>query len=99
MFNFFKSKTKITESTLQLYNINILNYNLLKIDKSIILATTGSGIFYKGTYNNEPCSIKVIDNKNSPPSIINEFIYWDLYKNNKNFLHLKLNRCLLIFQA
>ena len=88
MFNFFKSKTKITESTLQLYNINILNYNLLKIDKNIILATTGSGIFYKGTYNNEPCSIKVIDNSNSPPSIINEFIYWDLYKNNKNFLHL-----------
>ena len=103
MFNFFKSKTKITESTLQLYNINILNYNLLKIDKSIILATTGSGIFYKGTYNNEPCSIKVIDNKNSPPSIINEFIYWDLYKNNKNFLHLKgailnSNKIYLIFE-
>jgi len=103
MFNFFKSKTKITESTLQLYNINILNYNLLKIDKSIILATTGSGIFYKGTYNKEPCSIKVIDNSNAPPSIINEFIYWDLYKNNKNFLHLngaiiQNNKIYLIFE-
>ena len=89
MFNFlgFKSKPKITEKMLEQYNINIIKYADIKIDKAPI-ATTGSGIFYKGTYQNEPVSIKVVD-ITKEATVINEFLFWDLYKNNKNFLQFQ----------
>ena len=89
MFNFlgFKSKPKITEKMLEQYNINIIKYADIKIDKTPI-AITGSGIFYKGTYQNEPVSIKVVD-ITKEATVINEFLFWDLYKNNKNFLQFQ----------
>lgn len=89
MFNFlgFKSKPKITEKMLEQYNINKIKYADIKIDKAPI-ATTGSGIFYKGTYQNEPVSIKVVD-ITKEATVINEFLFWDLYKNNKNFLQFQ----------
>ena len=62
----FKSKPKITEKMLEQYNINIIKYADIKIDKTPI-ATTGSGIFYKGTYQNEAVSI-------SPEVLINKGI-------------------------
>ena len=83
----FKSKPKITEKMLEQYNINIIKYADIKIDKTPI-ATTGSGIFYKGTYQNEAVSIKVVD-ITKDATVINEFLFWDLYKDNKNFLQLQ----------
>ena len=82
----FKSKPKITEKMLEQYNINIIKYADIKIDKTPI-ATTGSGIFYKGTYQNEAVSIKVVD-ITKDATVINEFLFWDLYRNNKEHLCL-----------
>ena len=90
MFSFLSlsSKPKLTEATLQKYNINIITFSDITIDKRAPLAVTGSGVFYKGTYHSEAVSIKVI-NITKDASIINEFLFWDLYKHNKHFLQLQ----------
>jgi hypothetical protein len=56
---FFGSKVTITEKTLQQNNIPIINKREVYVDKRNMLATTGSGRFYTGTYKNDPVSIKV----------------------------------------
>lgn len=90
MFSFLglTSKPKVTESTLTKYNIPVIPFNELTLDKRTPLAITGSGTFYKGTYHSEAVSIKVI-NITKDTSIINEFLFWDLYKHNKHFLQLQ----------
>ena len=90
MFSFLglTSKPKLTEATLHKYNINIITFNDITIDKRTTLAVTGSGTFYKGTYHSEAVSVKVI-NITKDASIINEFLFWDLYKHNKHFLQLQ----------
>ena len=85
IFN-FKGSPKISEKILEQYGINIISYSEIKIDKAPI-ALTGSGIFYKGTYKKIPCSIKVIDITKSE-SIKKEFVLWNQYKTNENFLNL-----------
>ena len=85
IFN-FKGSPKISEKILEQYGITIVSYNDIKIDKSLI-ATTGSGNFYKGTYKKVPCSIKIIDITKSD-SIKKEFVLWNEYKSNENFLNL-----------
>ena len=82
----FKGSPKISEKILEQYGINIINYNDIKIDKTPI-ALTGSGIFYKGTYKKVPCSIKIIDITKSD-SIKKEFVLWNQYKTNENFLNI-----------
>ena len=85
IFN-FKGSPKITEKIIEQYGINIISYSDLKIDKTPI-ALTGSGTFFKGTYKKIPCSIKVIDITKSE-SIKKEFVLWNEYKTNENFLNL-----------
>ena len=85
IFN-FKGSAKISEKILEQYGITIINYNDIKMDKNPI-ADTGSGTFYKGTYKKVPCSIKVIDITKSD-SVKKEFVLWNEYKSNENFLNL-----------
>ena len=85
LFN-FKGSPKISEKIIEQYGITLVSYNDIKIDKDII-ATTGSGIFYKGTYKKVPCSIKQIDITKSD-TIKKEFALWNQYKSNENFLSL-----------
>lgn len=88
MLNFLGlSKPKITQQTLEQYNIQIVPFNEIKMEK-VPSAITGSGTFYKGTYNNEAVSVKMID-ITKDPTIVNEFLFWDLYKDNKNFLQMR----------
>ena len=90
IFN-FKGSPKISEKILEQYGITIINYSDIKMDKAPI-AYTGSGVFYKGTYKKVPCSIKVIDITKSD-SIKKEFVLWNQYKSNENFLNL-LGACI-----
>ena len=80
----FKGSAKISEKILEQYGVNIVNYSDINMDKNPI-AVTGSGTFYKGTYKKVPCSIKIIDITKSD-RIKNEFILWNEYKDNENFL-------------
>jgi hypothetical protein len=60
MFNFlFGNKSTIDGKTLEANKINQISKKELTIDKSYLMAITGSGKFYKGTYKGEPVSIKV----------------------------------------
>ena len=90
LFN-FKGTPKISEKILEQYGITIVNFNDIKLDKSPI-ANTGSGTFYKGTYKKVPCSVKVIDITKSD-AVKKEFVLWNEYKDNENFLNL-LGACI-----
>ena len=90
LFN-FKGAPKISEKILEQYGITIVNFNDIKLDKNPI-ASTGSGTFYKGTYKKVPCSVKVIDITKSD-AVKKEFVLWNEYKDNENFLNL-LGTCI-----
>ena len=90
LFN-FKGSPKISEKILEQYGITIVNFNDIKLDKTPI-ANTGSGTFYKGTYKKVPCSVKVIDITKSD-AVKKEFVLWNEYKDNENFLNL-LGACI-----
>ena len=90
LFN-FRGAPKISEKILEQYGITIVNFNDIKLDKSPI-ANTGSGTFYKGTYKKVPCSVKVIDITKSD-AVKKEFVLWNEYKDNENFLNL-LGACI-----
>ena len=90
LFN-FKGAPKISEKILEQYGITIVNFNDIKLDKNPI-ASTGSGTFYKGTYKKVPCSVKVIDITKSD-AVKKEFVLWNEYKDNENFLNL-LGACI-----
>ena len=90
LFN-FKGAAKISEKILEQYGITIVNFNDIKLDKNPI-ASTGSGTFYKGTYKKVPCSVKVIDITKSD-AVKKEFVLWNEYKDNENFLNL-LGACI-----
>ena len=88
MLNFFKSSPpKITEKMLIDSKIKILLREDLSFDKSKVIAFTGSGKYYKGTYKNWPVSVKVVD-ITTDDLIINEFIYWNAYNGNDHVLSI-----------
>lgn len=63
MINYlFGKSSNITEKILTQNNIPIINKAELKIDKSNCIAVTGSGKFYKASYQNHAVSIKVLLN-------------------------------------
>ena len=86
MLNYiFGSKSLVNEKLLERNHIQIINYKDIKINKNQVTALTASGKFYNGTYKNEAVSIKIVDICKDE-SIINEFIYWQEFKNKDCFL-------------
>ena len=84
------SKAKITEEMLKEHSIEILEDAKLAKDLSNNpLVTTAFGKFYKGLYDDQEITYKIVDitlNEN----IINELILWKKYQNSPNgFLTLK----------
>jgi hypothetical protein len=60
MFNFiFGNKQSLDEKVLEANKITQLNKKDITINKSSLMAITGSGKFYAGTMKGEPVSIKV----------------------------------------
>ena len=87
MFSFFSSEPpKVTEKMLIDAKIPLIHKEEISIEKKLI-CTTGSGKFYKGTYNNTPVSVKAVDIIKDD-TITTEFIYWNAYKNNDKILKL-----------
>ena len=87
MFFFNSNHSKVTESMIIETETPIIKKNELVIEKKKIITKTGSGIFYKGTYKNNPVSIKSIDiTKND--LLIRELIYWNAFKNNDKVLKI-----------
>jgi hypothetical protein len=82
------NKAIVTEKMLEQNKIKLINKQDLKVDKTNLLAVTGSGKFYKGTLNNEAVTVKIVD-ISKEDSILNEFIYWQEYKDNECFLNFK----------
>ena len=87
MFSFFSSEPpKVTEKMLIDAKIPLIHKEEISIEKKLI-CVTGSGKFYKGTYNNTPVSVKAVDIIKDD-TITTEFIYWNAYKNNDKILKL-----------
>ena len=55
----FGKTTNISEKILTQNKIPLINKTDLKIDKTSCLAITGSGKFYKATYQNQAVTVKV----------------------------------------
>ena len=96
------SKAKISEEILKKNDIPILDIYKLQFDNKNIIAITGFGKFYKGKYDNDNISLKIVD-ITMDETIINEFIQWKNYQNNPNFLKLKgvilyYNEAYIIFE-
>ena len=87
MFFFNSNPPKVDENMIIETETPIIKKQELIIEKKKIITKTGSGIFYKGTYKNNPVSIKAIDiTKND--LLIRELIYWNAFKNNDKILNI-----------
>ena len=87
MFFFNSNPPKVTENMLIETETPIIKKEEVVIEKKKIITKTGSGIFYKGTYKNNPVSIKAIDITKSD-LLIRELIYWNAFKNNDKILNI-----------